>query len=294
MPTRESPLVTVGLPVFNGGSLLRRALGSLVSQDYQELEIVVRDNASTDETPSICREFAARDRRVRYFRNDANVGPMANFARTLDDATGHYFMWAAHDDLWESDYVRRLEAALGRHPTAVLAAGHAVFEAPDGSSLGAESRAPRDDSEPWRELLDGHATHWIYGLFVRERLARLTQRLWTRRPWGGDMVWLMELATSHAVAGDDGAVIHKIMKPSPYEPQTPRAVVAWQLWYGRALLGVVLASPLPAGARLRAAGAVAAYWARYVNARGIRYAARVWAGALRDVTLGRAGRGGTT
>lgn len=284
----DSPLVSIGLPVYNGGAHLRRALDSLLAQEGAEIEILVRDNASTDDTEAIVREFAARDARVRSFRNGANLGAARNFQLVLTDAAGEYFMWAAHDDRWSSDYVGLLVQALQHDPRAVLAAGKAVFNDAAEGPLPDPPDSPAPDARlaPFVTLLRGHATHWIYGVFVRERLLELAARLWDQPPWGGDMVWLMGLSTSEKITGDQGAVLYKMLKPSPYAPSTPREIAAWQFWYGRSILGEVWASPLPLRRKLSAAGEAGRYWWKYVTGNGFPYLLSIWLKAARETVRG--------
>jgi glycosyltransferase involved in cell wall biosynthesis len=287
------PVVTVGLPVYNGGQQLRRALESLLAQDYPALEIVIRDNASTDETASIAREIEARDPRVRYLCNESNLGAARNFERVLQDGAGPYFMWAAHDDCWSPDYVGRLVAALRRNPRAVLAAGRAELVDLAGNPVRDfrgknDSRAPDGDAPV--TLLREHATHWIYGVFVRERLVALAPRLWAQRIWGGDMVWLMALSASHQLEGVQEAVVYKTQKPSSFSPAGSSAIVNWQIWYGRSILREVLSSPLPLRRKVRSAAASAAYWWRYVTASGMSNFFLTWAVALRNRAFRRQGR----
>src|SRR3954466_4130607 len=95
----DIPRVSIGLPVFNGEKYLPEALDSLVSQDFEDLEIILSDNGSTDSTQNICREFAAKDPRIRYHRNQTNIGASKNYNRVLELARGEYFKWASHDDI---------------------------------------------------------------------------------------------------------------------------------------------------------------------------------------------------
>lgn len=118
--TNKAPRVSIGLPIFNGERYLREALDSLLSQTYADFELVICDNASTDATESICREYVARDPRVRYSRNERNLGAGPNFERAFDLSRGHYFRWAAHDDLQEPDLLGKCVEALDRNPDAVL------------------------------------------------------------------------------------------------------------------------------------------------------------------------------
>ena len=105
--TSENPVVTVGLPVFNGENYLNEALESLMSQDFEDFELVISDNASTDSTRLILKEWAAKDARVKVCLNDRNVGGAANFNRVLALAKGEYFRWASHDDLVAPEMLRR-------------------------------------------------------------------------------------------------------------------------------------------------------------------------------------------
>ncbi|MCI0400597.1 MAG: glycosyltransferase [Gammaproteobacteria bacterium] len=115
------PLVTVGMPVRNGANTLRRSLDSLVQSDYPNLEILISDNASTDDTPNICRDYMTRYAIISYSRNETNVGITANFQKVLSKAKGCYFAWAAADDWWAPDFVSRLVGELELYPDAVLA-----------------------------------------------------------------------------------------------------------------------------------------------------------------------------
>lgn len=110
------PLVTIGLPVFNGAATLARALETLVRQDYPNLQIIISDNASTDTTLDICDEFARRDPRIRIIRKKVNEGAVANFRAVLDAADGEFFMWAAADDYWHPQFISRLVPLLENDP----------------------------------------------------------------------------------------------------------------------------------------------------------------------------------
>lgn len=98
MRGERRPKVSLGVPVYNGANYLREALDSLLAQTFGDFEIIICDNRSTDETPEICRAYAASDRRVRYQQNERNLGAAPNFNRTVALARGEYFKWAAHDD----------------------------------------------------------------------------------------------------------------------------------------------------------------------------------------------------
>ncbi|HUI06157.1 MAG TPA: glycosyltransferase family 2 protein [Verrucomicrobiae bacterium] len=114
------PRVSVGLPVYNGERYLDEALKSLLCQTFRDFEIIISDNASTDRTGEIGREYAARDSRVRYYCNTHNLGAAPNFNRTVDLARGEYFHWASYDDLWLPECLERCVEVLDRDPSVVL------------------------------------------------------------------------------------------------------------------------------------------------------------------------------
>jgi len=106
--TYSKPLVSIGMPVYNGELFIGRALDSLLTQDYENFELIISDNASTDGTEEICRSYKLKDARIQYHRNVTNAGALRNFRRALELSSGKYFMWAAHDDLWEKSFISKL------------------------------------------------------------------------------------------------------------------------------------------------------------------------------------------
>ncbi|PSL04740.1 glycosyl transferase family 2 [Haloactinopolyspora alba] len=120
------PRVTIGLPVFNGEQYLRAAVDSILSQDYEDFELLLADNCSTDGTLAICRDAAKRDSRVSVHRSDTNRGAAWNYNRLVDLAQGEYFKWAAHDDLHEPAFLRRCVEMLDAEPDISLCYTRAV------------------------------------------------------------------------------------------------------------------------------------------------------------------------
>ncbi|AFZ29899.1 glycosyl transferase family 2 [Gloeocapsa sp. PCC 7428] len=114
------PLVSVGLPVYNGGDLLEKALNSLLAQTYSNFEIIISDNASTDKTRTVCETYATKDSRIKYYRNEKNIGGHNNFNRVFELATGKYFKWAAHDDLCAPNFIEKCVNILETNPSVVL------------------------------------------------------------------------------------------------------------------------------------------------------------------------------
>ena len=117
-----TPKLSIGLPVYNGEKYVSAALESLLDQDFEDFELIISDNASTDATEEICRNYAARDPRVRYYRNVSNLGSARNYRRVFELARGELFKWVAHDDLYHQRLLGRcVEVFESAQPSVVLA-----------------------------------------------------------------------------------------------------------------------------------------------------------------------------
>jgi glycosyltransferase involved in cell wall biosynthesis len=101
----HEPIVSIGMPVYNAEKFIKEAVDSLLAQTFKDFELIISDNASTDGTEVICREYAEKDPRIRYVRQLENHGAIANFNFVLGEAQGKYFMWAAHDDHWMPEFI---------------------------------------------------------------------------------------------------------------------------------------------------------------------------------------------
>jgi glycosyltransferase involved in cell wall biosynthesis len=116
----STPRLSIGLPVFNGEDYLEEAIVSILAQTYTDFEFIISDNASTDRTDEICRTYAAKDSRIKYFRNSKNIGATQNWYRVFDLSSGEYFASAAHDDLYAPDYMEKCISVLDRDPSIVV------------------------------------------------------------------------------------------------------------------------------------------------------------------------------
>lgn len=171
-----SPLVTVGLPVFNGEAFLDNAIRAILEQDVAELSLIISDNCSTDATQAICKRYAEQDQRVRYVRQQANLGPLPNFVFVLEQAETEYFMWAAADDRWSPDFIRLNLDFLRSHPEYVGSICPTHFE--DGEPDPVRVGDGLLDSATFPERLltflaaGIHGNSAFYSLFRRDRLLR--------------------------------------------------------------------------------------------------------------------------
>ena len=120
-------LVSIGMPVYQGDQYLAEALNSLLVQTYKNIQINISDNCSSDQTEQICRSFAKKDNRISYTRQTVNIGATANFNYVLQQAKGDFFMWAAHDDRWDAEYVEMLVKQLSNDASLSFLYGQSIF-----------------------------------------------------------------------------------------------------------------------------------------------------------------------
>lgn len=166
----------MGVPTYNRAASLRRALESVLAQTHADLDVLISDNASTDETPELCAEIAARDPRVRVIRQAENVGLTANFNALLGVAAGEYVMVLADDDWLEPTYVEQCLAALDADPGLVLASGGARYHGGAGAPVAGVELDLLDPDRARRVLryfanVGDNVT--IYGLIRRHALTPL-------------------------------------------------------------------------------------------------------------------------
>jgi glycosyltransferase involved in cell wall biosynthesis len=179
--SNQTPRVSIGLPVYNGGAFLAEAMDSLLAQTFADFELIVADNASTDATESICRERAGRDPRVRYLRNENNIGAMRNFNKVLELAHGEYFKWVAHDDLHEPDSLARCVEVLDARPEVALVYPAARVIDETGHTMRTMRQGLRTDEDSvalrFRDLIRReHSCVAIFGL-MRAEVIRSTRML---------------------------------------------------------------------------------------------------------------------
>src|SRR4051812_14822954 len=127
------PAVSVCIPVFNGGPVIEETMGSVLAQTFTDLELVVIDNCSTDDT--VARAQAVDDPRVRVVVNDTNIGMCGNWNRCLEEASAEYVKIVCADDVLYSDCLARQVRLLSEQPDAVLATGTRDIIDDDGRRL---------------------------------------------------------------------------------------------------------------------------------------------------------------
>lgn len=171
----QRPLVSIGIPVYNGEAYIGEAIQSVLNQTFADFELLISDNASTDGTQAICNSFA-KDERIRYIRQPANIGAGPNFNALVAPCKGTYFKWLAHDDAIAGDFLERCIATLERDPAAVLCSPPVSFIGPAGEKLGEYvSPFPTDDPNPavrFFGMLQGHPCFEVFGLIRMDSLRK--------------------------------------------------------------------------------------------------------------------------
>ncbi len=190
---RRPPLVTIGIPVYNGEDYLESALADAVGQTYPNIELIVSDNCSNDGTEGICRRFAAAHANIRYIRQPSNIGVLENMAFLTQAATGDYFAWLAADDGIDPSFIASLVEEFEAGPDLVLAGADVLMIDSHGQPIRVEAIAsmrrerieadwPRVQRELFKYNVDKRYM-LIYGLYRTEAIRRCSLDCGGRLKW---------------------------------------------------------------------------------------------------------------
>ncbi|MEV0381965.1 glycosyltransferase family A protein [Nonomuraea sp. NPDC050643] len=281
-------LVSVGLPTFNGGRHLEKTVLSVLAQDHGELELIISDNASTDDTEEVCRDLAATDDRVVYHRQPENVGPIGNFTTALRLAKGTLFRWVGDDDTLAPHCLSRSVAEFARDERLVLVTAQTSYTADgvthtgryEGTALNSDDPADRF-AEMLRLLTESYVLmDPLYGLHrtsvaravPRPVLVREDEIAAARHALAGPWVHVPEVLSHRNWAG-----------ANPVRMSGKLALPAWRGYFAtliqvRVLLGILDETELTPDQRRRARAAVFKLYVsrqRRLAARGGRKLARL-------------------
>jgi glycosyltransferase involved in cell wall biosynthesis len=273
----EVPLVSVGLPVYNGENYIAEAIASVLGQTCTRLELIIQDNASTDRTAEICREFLAKDARVRYYRNPRNLGAAPNYNLAYSLARGRYFKWLAHDDRLLPGYLEAATTALEARPDAVLCNSVVRYIGAEGEYLGLyDSGLGRADlqspSARFASLvLSSHSCVDFFGVVRRDAMKR---SLLHGSFHGADRAFLAQMALRGAFVQLAEPLVEMREHNNRYTRKQARATERLA-WHDASLRGritfpawrvfaeyvkAVRGESLPAGARIRCYGVLMRWW----------------------------------
>lgn len=173
---QNHPKISLGMPVFNGENYIEPAIRSIMAQTYSDFELIIADNASQDRTEEICRRYSEKDSRIRYYRNDSNIGAARNFNLTVELAKGEFFKWAAHDDTLAPEYLKRCLEVLEQDESLILSFPKTILVNHSGDTLGKyevhmSNISSKRPQARFRDLV--FVSHWgieIFGLFRKSVL----------------------------------------------------------------------------------------------------------------------------
>jgi glycosyltransferase involved in cell wall biosynthesis len=188
--------LTIGLPVYNGERFIEKTVQSLLEQTFPHFEVIIGDNASTDRTGEIAREFAVQDRRVRYVRHERNLGLAGNYNALFRQASQEFFKWAPADDYYDPRYLEACIGALDDDPRAVLAYTRTQFVDEAGGALAIDDPGwdLRGDDAAERLMYTIRADHWVNSVIGVIRSDALARTRLQPAHGGGDYVLLGELS----------------------------------------------------------------------------------------------------
>jgi glycosyltransferase involved in cell wall biosynthesis len=234
------PLISIGMPVYDGEPFVKEALDSLLAQDYPNFELIISDNASTDGTSELCVEYAKSDSRIKYYRNSENLGAIANFNRVFALAKGKYFAWAAHDDVWEPAYFSTLARLLENNPDAVLAfsafnsiseEGEELRRYPHLFDLPSDNLFQRLINYIEQEEYLGKANP-ICGLIRRELLEQTGGiKVWGKCELGSDMLMVFWLLSQGKLVLAEEILFHKRLVQARVGGQAAFSTISGQRLY---------------------------------------------------------------
>jgi len=265
-----TPLVSIGLPVYNGERYLRIAIESLLAQTAGDFELIISDNASTDTTGDICREFARNDARIRYLRHPHNVEVARNFNGVVAHATAPYFKWASADDLVAPDFLQKCIAVLNRDRSVVLAHTKTRFIDADGRVLAREDSGlhlmeerPSDRLYSlWERLIFCNAQYGVMRIDALRRTPLLGSFI------GSDLCFLAELCLHGKFFEIDESLLSRRFHDSAASSLTPEQLVKHYglkpgdlvLYYWRHLgenASLIMRAPISWSERMRGLGMLA-------------------------------------
>ncbi len=188
--------MSIGIPVYNGAQFIACAIESVLAQDFEDFELIISDNASTDDTFEICQEYAEKDSRIQLTRNETNLGAAPNLNKVANLARGEYFKWLAHDDWLAPNFVSKCMAVVEQDPSVVMCYPQTKFYFMDGTfdqhyKCNVDASSHNGATRFLSIMRELHENWIIFGVMRREALMKtgLYPAI-----LGGDRILMVELA----------------------------------------------------------------------------------------------------
>jgi glycosyltransferase involved in cell wall biosynthesis len=231
----HSPVVTIGMTVYNGKAFIEDAISALTKQTYENFVLCISDDASTDGTWDILQRWAAADNRIVLHRQAANLGLLGNFRFVLDQAETEFFMWHAYDDWLAPNFLEEVVAVMKTEPNCALACSAIVKVLPDRRPVRSREFPDFEGLSRRQRILTmlGHPrSQWLYGLF---RVGELRKAFGVMEefgyPWAGDFLVLLPFIFEDRVRGTNATTFYsritglsaRIHRPNDLASQLPFA-----------------------------------------------------------------------
>ncbi len=189
----QYPLISIGLPTYNRSQGIIRALTSVLKQCYPNMEIIVSDNCSTDSTQAAVKRMGMRYPELKYYRQDTNIGMIANFEFVLRKATGKYFMWVADDDELENGVLEKYVDFLEGNPAYSLVSGEIKYWLDNKQNMSERGFTFEQKSSSLRVI--NYYAKVVYGGMMHGLMRRaLTEQISLRKTIGNDFHFIANLA----------------------------------------------------------------------------------------------------
>ena len=190
------PLVSIGIPVYNGETTIKKLLESVLNQSYENIEVIISDNLSNDSTPNICNKYKKNDKRINYIRQKNNIGISNNFNFVFNNSGGKYFIWAADDDFFEKEFIEKCVEKMEANPKAALCNTITNQYVSGFKEKVCETRLDtfikkKNFFNFFKEVLFNFPATAIYGLYRAEFVKKTD--LW-KNTFSGDLIFILQLA----------------------------------------------------------------------------------------------------
>jgi glycosyltransferase involved in cell wall biosynthesis len=188
----NKPLVSIGVPIFNEEKNIAKCLKNILKQSYKNIEVVISDNNSTDETLKICQAFKKKNKKIKIFRSRKNLGQGWNFYQVLTKSKGEFFMFQAADDLRSSNFIKENLDYLIKNKNYLGSSGMAVF----GSKNKKFRYSFSFNQSSYENIVNFFKIKWqshsiIYGLFVKNKIIKFLDLFKSDNYFAKD--WLINL-----------------------------------------------------------------------------------------------------
>lgn len=195
MQNDSSPLVSIGIPTYNRAKYLSQTVQSAINQSYGNVEIIISDNASTDNTAELCEKFCSEHSNIRYYSHGLNQGSTFNFNSLLNNAKGEYFMWLGDDDWIDENYVRDCMELITSCSGISVVAGQAKYYGNNDAYLYTGLIMNLDCISAYQRILKYFSEVKHNGIFYGIMPMQLLRNMRLSNVMGGDLLLMASLAS---------------------------------------------------------------------------------------------------